>query len=73
MRLGRQKMNTALDSLLQQHSEGGEMKFKTRGNLIDLLVCQSLYLNPDPAMRELLQNAQDDPRPWLSRRALALA
>lgn len=49
------------------------MKFKTRGNLIDLLVCQSLYLNPDPAMRELLQNAQDDPRPWLSRRALALA
>ena len=35
------------------------MKFKTSDNLIDLLVGQSLYSNPDVAMRELLQNAED--------------
>ena len=35
------------------------MKFETSDNLIDLLVGQSLYSNPDAALRELLQNAQD--------------
>ena len=35
------------------------MKFKTSDNLIDLLVGQNLYSNPDVAMRELLQNAED--------------
>lgn len=35
------------------------MKFKTSDNLIDLLVGQSLYTNPDVAVRELLQNAED--------------
>lgn len=35
------------------------MKFQTSDNLIDLLVGQSLYANPDVAMRELLQNAED--------------
>jgi hypothetical protein len=35
------------------------VKFKTSDNLIDLLVGQNLYSNPDVAMRELLQNAED--------------
>lgn len=35
------------------------MKFKPSENLINLLVGQSLYSNPDVAMRELLQNAED--------------
>ena len=35
------------------------MRFETSDNLIDLLVGQSLYSNPDAALRELLQNAQD--------------
>ena len=35
------------------------MRFKTSDNLIDLLVGQNLYSNPDVALRELLQNAED--------------
>ena len=35
------------------------MKFETSDNLIDLLVGQNLYSNPDAALRELLQNATD--------------
>lgn len=35
------------------------VQFETSENLIDLLVGQSLYSNPDVAMRELLQNAED--------------
>jgi hypothetical protein len=34
-------------------------RFKTDESLIDLLVGQSLYSDPDVAMRELLQNAED--------------
>lgn len=35
------------------------MRFETSDNLIDLLVGQNLYSNPDVALRELLQNAED--------------
>jgi hypothetical protein len=35
------------------------LEFKTSNNLIDLLVGRNLYSNPNVAMRELLQNAED--------------